>query len=112
MIASERLKVFWQEVRDGKRPKPERDPNAPTEKLLRCNSSWARDGQIILIIYPHGELGFREPRRRAEYKIGLPEAYRQAVLITTGKINMRVRDLRKHGMRLSEARRKARKELL
>ena len=84
----------------------------PIKRLARCNSSWARHGQIVLIVYPHGELGFREPRRRAEYRISLPEAYRQAVILTTNKINARVKELRKQGMTLGKARRQAGKELL
>lgn len=112
MSKSENLKRFWQEVREGKRPKPERNPNAPIKRTLRCNSNWARTGEIVLIIYSHGELGFREPRHRAEYKLGLPEAYRQAVLITTQKLTVRVKQLRKEGYGLGEARRKARREIL
>lgn len=111
MSRSERLKAFWQEVREGKRPKPQRG-SGPLKRLLRCDSTWARTGKIVLIIYPHGELGFKEPRRRAEYKISLAEAFRQAVVITTLKIGNRVKALRKEGYGLGEARRKARRELL
>lgn len=111
MNKSERMKAFWQEVREGKRPAPERG-RGPLRRKVRCASSWCRGGEIILTVYPHGELGFREPRRRAEYKLSLTEAFRQAVLITTGKIAQRVKVLRKEGHGLASARRMARKEAL
>jgi hypothetical protein len=81
-------------------------------RKVRCNSSWLKGSEVVLIIYPHGELGFREPRRRAEYRLSLNEAFRQAVLITTNKINARVKELRKQGQMLGKARKQARKELL
>lgn len=77
---------------------------------MRCDSNWARTGQIILTIYPHQELGFREPGRRAEYKLSLPEAYRQAVLLTSAKLRVRTKELRKAGVRNPTA--KARREIL
>lgn len=83
----------------------------PVRRKMRCLSTWAREGQIILTVYPHGELGFREPRRRAEYKLGLPDAFRQAVLITTNKLVARTKELKREGLGLAQARRKARKEL-
>lgn len=112
MSRSERLKAFWQEVRDGKRPAPKRDPNAPVKRMMRFRSTWTKSDKIILTIYPHGELGFREPHRRVEYRLGLHEAYRQAVYMTLQKIGDRVKQLRKEGYGLAEARRKARKEVM
>lgn len=78
---------------------------------MRCSSIWIRAGEVVLTIYPHGEIGFREPHKRAEYKLGLPDAFRVAVTITINKMTARVRELRKEGYGLADARRKARKEL-
>jgi len=111
MTQSERTKQYWAEVRAGLRPKPERKPNGPVKRKLRCQSHWAKSGEVILTVYPHGELGFREPHRRAEYRLGLPEAFRQAVLITTAKIAARVKELRKQGHGRGATSR-ARKEIL
>lgn len=113
MNKSERLKEFWRQVKSGERPAPQRGKGDGTiKRVVRCNSNWARSGEVILIVYPHGELGFREPRRRAEYRLGLPEALRVAVTLTTNKIAARVRELKREGMSIGAARRKARKELL
>ena len=80
----------------------------PIRRIVECESSWLKNNEVVLIVYPDGYLGFREPRRRAEFKLSLKEAYRQAVLITTAKINARVKELRKQGVRrgaLKQARR-------
>lgn len=80
----------------------------PIRRIVDCESSWLREGKVVLIVYPDGYLGFREPRRRAEFKLSLKEAYRQAVLITTAKIASRAKELRKQGVRrgaLAQARR-------
>lgn len=111
MNRSERMKAYWQEVREGKRQPPQRGHN-PLRRKVRCASHWLKGGEVILTIYPHGELGFREPRHRAEYRLSLTEAFRQAVVITTQKITTRVKALRKEGYGLVEARRKAGRELL
>ena len=106
------MKAFWQEVKEGKREAPRRKGNGPLKRKVLCPSSWCRRGEVVLIIYPHGEIGFKEPRKRAEYRITTTEAFRQAVLITTNRINVRVKALRKEGYGLGDARRKARKEIL
>jgi len=108
---SERMKLYWLEVRLGERPKPKRkESSGVVRRKVRCNSSWVRRSEIIVTVYPHGELGFREPGKRSEFKLGMAEAYRMAVTITTNKINARVRELKKlHG--LAQARRMARKEV-
>lgn len=110
MTASERMKAYWQDIRNGTRQKPERSKNRITRKRVRCNSRWVRGNEIILTIYPHGELGFREPRHRAEFKLSLADAHRQAVLVTTSKITARAKELKRQGER--NPLRKARKELL
>lgn len=83
----------------------------PIRRIVDCPSNWLKNGEVVLIIYPQGILGFREPRHRAEYKLSLKEAFRQAVLITTAKINARAKELRKDGVRRG-AMAMARRELL
>lgn len=80
----------------------------PIRRIVECESNWLKNNEVVLIVYPDGYLGFREPRHRAEFKLSLKEAYRQAVLITTAKISARVKELRKQGVRrgaLKQARR-------
>lgn len=112
MNNSERLKQYWQDVRNGLRNPPQRKADAPTKRKVRCISNWVRSGEVIVVVYPHGEIGFREPGKRAEYKLGLPEAFRHAVTITSLKIGARVKALRREGRTLAQARKQARKELL
>jgi len=85
----------------------------PIARRARCPHIWLRSGEVILTIYPEGVLGFREPRKRAEYRLGLTTAFNYAVHATLHKIETRVKELRKKdGLTLAQARRKARKELL
>lgn len=84
----------------------------PVKRKVRCESSWTRGNDVIITIYPHGEIGFRLPRKRAEYKLSTATAYETAVKITTNKLTARIKSLRKDGYSLPEARRKAQKELL
>lgn len=108
---SEQMKRFWQEVKAGTRPAPKRGQgNGTIKRKVRCASNWCKTGELVLTIYPHGEFGFREPHRRAEYRLGMTEAYRQAVLITTGKIAARAKELKRAGVR--NALKQARRELL
>lgn len=112
MDRSERLKKYWEEVRAGERPAPKRTANGPLKRKVRCNHHWLKGSEIIVTVYPHGELGFREPKRRAEYKISIADAFRSAVVLTTNKIASRVKALRKEGYGLAKARRMAAKEVL
>lgn len=82
----------------------------PIRRIVECESNWLKDGNVVLTVYPDGYLGFRELRHRAEFKLSLKEAYRQAVLITTAKIAARIKELRKAGVR--NATKQARKEYL
>ncbi len=82
----------------------------PIRRIVECESNWLKNNEVVLIVYPDGYLGFREPRHRAEFKLSLKEAYRQAVLITTAKISARIKELRKAGVR--NATKQARKEYL
>jgi len=109
MRRQEAVKEYWRKVRAGEIEPPKR--TGKITRKMRCNSSWAKNGEIILIVYPHGELGFRQLRCRAEYKLGLAEALRQAVVLSVNRLNARVRELKKNGASLSAARRTARKEL-
>src|SRR5437660_6897377 len=96
MNRSERMKLFWQQVRAGERQPPRRGERSQVlRRKVRCNHNWLRQSEVVLTIYPHGELGFREPGRRAEYRLGLPEAFRQAVINTTNRISAKVKELRK-----------------
>lgn len=106
------LRQYWQEVKAGIRPRPERGPVTATRRKVRLISTWARSGQLVVTLHSHGELAFREPGRRATYRIGLAEAYRQAVLLTTAKIRQRAKELRKAGASRGSAQRQARRELL
>ena len=112
MNRSERMKEFWRQVRAGEREAPQRGKNGgAVRRTMRCQSIWIRGSEIILTVYPHGELSFREPRRRAEYKLSLVEAHRQAVVIATNRMTARVRELKKT-MTLKQARRTARREVI
>ena len=70
-----------------------------------------RDGEIILTVYPSGEIGLRELRRRTEFKLGLADAWRVAIDITNHKFKILVAKYKKAGKSLKEARQQARKEL-
>jgi len=83
------------------------------KRQVPLQHQWLPDGEVVLTIYPHPDgayLGFREPRHRAEYKISLKEAFRQAVMLTTLKIATRTKELRKLGIK--GAAKQARKEHL
>lgn len=87
------------------------------KKLIRkakIDSNWVRvkSKDVVVTLDPRGFLGFRELGRRAEYKLSLVEAFRQAVVITNLKMGSRVKELRKHGVPLGKARRMARNEML
>lgn len=111
MSNGERLKQYWAEVKAGLRPAPKRgEPTGIIKRRIRCASNLVRDGEVILIIYPHGELGLREVNRRTEYKLGLADVWRVAVETTVLKFGRRVKELKKV-MTLAQARRQARKEL-
>lgn len=112
MSKAERLKAYWADVHAGRRPAPQRNPDGTTRRKVRCVSNWARSGELIVTIYPHGELGFREPKHRDEYRLSMTEAFRQAVILTTLRIGNRVKQLKKEGMTLGKARRQARREIL
>src|ERR1043166_5492168 len=106
------MKEYWRRVKAGELPSPKKGRRSQiVRRTVRCNSSWVRGGKVILALYPHGELGFREPRKRVEYKVSLAAAHRMAVQTTVGKMNARVKELRKQGHGLASARRQARKEL-
>jgi len=112
MNRSDRLKKYWEEVRAGKRPAPQRNSNGPLKRKIRCNHHWLKGTEVIVTLYPHGELGFREPKRRAEYKLPIADAFRSAVVVTTNRIASRVKTLRKEGYGLGQARRMAAREVL
>jgi hypothetical protein len=82
----------------------------PVRRRVKCVSSLIRDGEIILTVYPHGEIGLRELRRRTEFKLGLADAWRVAVEISNNKFKKRVVELKKT-LSLAQARKQARKEL-
>lgn len=84
----------------------------PIKRKVRCSSTVLRHTHIVLVIYPHGEIGLREIRRRGEFKLSLAECWRIANQIAVNKQIKRVKELRKDGMALGEARRKARKEIV
>lgn len=112
MNRSDRLKQYWSDVKAGLRQPPKRgERNGNVTRKVRCASSWVRRGELVLTVCPHGELIFREPGKRASYKLGLAEAFRMAVVITTNKIKARTSELKKL-MPLGKARKQARKELL
>jgi hypothetical protein len=107
----EQMKRYWDEVRNGTRPKPIRKKTGIIKRKVRCDSNWLRDNVVVLTIHPEGYLTFQEPRCRAKYKLSLKEAFRQAVMISTAKITQRAKELRKNGMRRG-ALAKARREIL
>ena len=90
------LKEYWRQVKAGERPAPERAIGPqPTVRKVRCQSNWVRGGDAIITIYPHGEIGFREPGRRTEYKLSTAEGFRQAALITIAKVHRRTKEIKK-----------------
>jgi hypothetical protein len=82
----------------------------PVRRRVRCVSSLIRDGEIILTVYPHGEIGLREVRRRTEFRLGLADAWRMANEITNFKFRKKVNEYKK-SMSLKDARHQARKDL-
>lgn len=106
------LAEYWRKVKAGE-IQPVK-PGAPQKvtRQVRLISTWARTGRLYVTVHDHGELSLREPGRRATYRIGMPEVYRQAVLITAGKIRARAAELRKAGASRRSAARMARREIL
>ena len=84
---------------------------AETTRRVRCESNLVRSRELAVTIYPHGELGLREPNRRTEYKIGLVDVWRLAIQIAVCRLNAKIKANRKAGLSRAEARAKARKEL-
>ena len=82
----------------------------PVKRRVRCNSTLVRHGELVHVLYPHGEIGLREPNRRTEFKVGLADVWRLAIDITNSKFKKRVAELKKT-MSLKLARKQARKEL-
>ena len=82
----------------------------PVKRRVRCNSVLVRHGELVHVLYPHGEIGLREPSRRTEFKVGLADVWRLAIDITNSKFKKRVAELKKT-VSLKEARKQARKEL-
>jgi hypothetical protein len=109
----EGLKRYRAEVASGLRPKPERRSDGTVKRRVRCESNLVRFRELVVTVYPHGELGLRLARgkgRRVEYKVGMADVWRMAVQITTMKYAGKIREYKKV-MTLKEARRRARKEL-
>jgi hypothetical protein len=82
----------------------------PVKRRVRCASSMVRGGELIHVLYPSGKIGLREPGRQTEFFLGLADAWRVAMEITTAKFVKRVKELKKT-MSLKLARKQARKEL-
>ena len=105
------LKRYWADVKAGRRPAPQRSRrDGITRRRVRCESSLVRGRELVLAVYPHGELGLREPGRRVEYRIGLADVWRYAAELTVLRFGRRVKEL-KNTMPLAQARRQARREL-
>jgi hypothetical protein len=83
----------------------------PVKRRVRCNSVLVRGGELIHVLYPHGEIGLRIPGKRTEFKVGLADVWRVAIDITNSKFKQRVVELKKNGASLKDARKQARKEL-
>jgi hypothetical protein len=90
-------------------------PTRATKPLCRMvYSSHVAHGtrpEIVITIYPNGEIGLREfgRPRRFEQRLEVGTLYSQAIRAAVNRSNARVRELRK-SMSLAEARKKARKE--
>lgn len=68
--------------------------------------------QIVVTVYPTGEIGLREMRRpaRTEKRLAVGELYALAINSAVLRMGRRVRELRREGRTLAEARKLARKE--
>ncbi len=82
----------------------------PVRRRVRCNSTLVRGGELVHVLYPHGEIGLRLPNKRTEFRLGLADAWRVAIDITNAKFKKRVAELKKT-LTLGQARKQARKEL-
>jgi hypothetical protein len=86
------------------------DCTKPVRRKVRVVSNWVRTGQIVVSLYPHGELGVRELRTRCEYRLTVAELFRHAATLAILKKGRRVKELRGEGHTLAEARRLAKRE--
>lgn len=68
---------------------------------------------IVISIYPGGQIGLREAGRRDEYKLDAGTLYVNALLSTGRKIEALAKKIKKaQGISLPEARKKAKAQLL
>ena len=67
----------------------------PTRRKVRCESSWVPGHEVIITVYPRGELGFRVPSTRTEFKRSTAEGFRQAALISMAKAQRRTKEIKK-----------------
>lgn len=84
----------------------------PLARLLYTRPSHGIRPEIVVTIYPTGELGFRELGRpsRTEQRLGVATLYEGAIRSAVNRSVRRTKELRREGMTLAQARRKARQE--
>lgn len=103
----DRLKQYWAEVKAGLREPPAKSKPQVFRRRVRVG----RDEWIVKV-YSHGELGFRSPGRRYEYRLSMADAIRSAAWASAQRINRRMRELIKEGHRRASAKRQAHREVL
>lgn len=84
----------------------------PIMRKVEVGSLSLRHDPLIFTLHPSGFIGIREAGRRSQYKVDLKTVVGMAVRVTTNKITARVQELRREGMKLGAARRKATQECL
>ena len=84
----------------------------PVLRKVSVGSTMLRRDPLIIVLHPGGFIGIREQGRRSHYKIDLQTVVSMAVRATCNKMEARVKELCRKGMKLGEARRQAAKECL
>lgn len=113
MNKSDRLKIYWAEVKAGLRPAPVREKQTSITREVRVESFKIRSRRLVVTLHDHGELELREPHHRGSYKITIAQCYSIAAINAANSQRALVKKYRKEKfLSLAEARRKARKEIV
>lgn len=87
--------------------------DSPTRRVVRARVPHGVKPEIVVSVYPGGEIGLREQGRRDEYKLDAGVLYVNALLSTARQIESKARKIKKEqGISLPAARKKAKAELL
>ncbi len=88
------------------------DSNPVRRRVMARKAPHGVEPEIIVTIYPSGEIGLREARRpaRTEKRLAIGEMYALAVQSAVLRMGRTLKTLRNQGLSLAEARKRARRE--